>query len=257
MTRIAKKTRLVKRQKAKKQPVSPTRYTIRKDSLERRYAIEKRTGQRVSLYKAEKERKKRREAQKAIPRYKTPKLRKPTIQRSRAAKKGWATRKAKAQARSDAAKRGWDKRRLQTKGKARGWDVLSPKDSPSIITTVLKTVPLPPGVSLISLEEAREKVEVAGRISDRYPLYPKVEATARLAFIDLQREILGQIPPYTPRKFDRLHGKGEAQRIRWEEFGQARDIGDIDYIIERLLESEENDYTARELYTLYFSPEVA
>ena len=66
MVRIAKKSKSVKRvkplktvaksKKAIHSKLAPPRYTIRKDSLDRRYAIDKRTGQRVSVYVAEKER---------------------------------------------------------------------------------------------------------------------------------------------------------------------------------------------------------
>ena len=62
MSSIAKKPRNVKRAKTSKTSSKPPRYTIRKDSLDRRYAIDKRTGKRIPIVKAEKERERRRKA---------------------------------------------------------------------------------------------------------------------------------------------------------------------------------------------------
>jgi len=74
MVRIAKKSRSVKGVKGQNKPKSPPRYTIRKDSLDRRYAIDKRTGRRVSVLVADAERAKRKKtAQKTKPSQRTTK----------------------------------------------------------------------------------------------------------------------------------------------------------------------------------------
>jgi len=250
MTRIAKKSRVVKRRKAAKPP-SPPRYTIRKDSLDRRYAVDKRTGQRVSLYKAEKERAKRRKAAKptpTIPRYKTPKVAKPSRKRSLAAKKGWKTRKALAAKKSLAAKKGWETRKAR--------EPIAPLPTEVVPISFLTPPerlppPIPPGVRMVPLYE---------NIRDRMARYPKVREAAEDAFTRLQIEAWN-------KRGDSLAGKPIPHKLTREERIQSniRDIiaeritdpGDIDRVLEQLYDELDEEFTMRELYTLYFSPDVA
>jgi hypothetical protein len=246
MTRIAKKAGSVKRRTAAKPVKLPSpRYTIRKDSLERRYAVDKRTGQRVSLYKAEKEREQRRKAAKlakAIPQHKAPKAAKT---RSLAAKKGWQTRRAKAIARSDAAKKGWATRRR----------AIGPAPVELVPISFLTPPerlppPLPPGILLPLHEDIR----------DRMARYPKVKEAVEDAFTRLQIEAWN-------KRGDRLAGKPIPHKMTREERieGNIRDLiaeritdpGDIDRVLEQLYIELDEEFTMRELYTLYFSPDVA
>lgn len=245
MTRIAKKSRVVKRRKGLKPP-SPPRYTIRTDSLDRRYAVDKRTGRRVSLYKAEKERTQRRKAAKptpTIPRYKTPKAAKSAKRRSIAAKKGWETRKARSLVRSEAAKRGWAKR----KGIPAPIEVV-----PISVLTPPERLPpeLPPGIRMVSLYES---------VKDRAARYPKVKQAVKDAFTRLQIEAWN-------KRGDMLAGKKPAKLTREERIKsnirdiiaeRIRDEEDIDRVLDQLWDELDQEFTMRELYTLYFSPEVA
>lgn len=243
MTRIAKKSRVVKRRKKAKPSPTPLRFTIRKDSLDRRYAIDKRTGQRVSLQKAEKERKQRRKAAQPIPRYKPPKLRKPAKSRSLAAKKGWATRKARAKARSEAAKKGWAKRKATV--------YIPPVEDIVPISTL--TPPeeklVPKGVMMVSLTG----------VADRMAFYPNVKRAVEFAFAELQLEAWR-------KRAEMLEGKHPPKLTKEEQIqSNIRDLiaerianpADIDRVVAELYEELDEEFTVRELYTLYFSPEVA
>jgi hypothetical protein len=254
MTRIAKKKTIVKRQTKAKAVKIALRYVIRKDSLDRRYAVNKATGQRVSLYRAEQERKEHRQALKLqkpvkrpknIPRNKIIKPRKVTgkakkpSKRNLAAKKGWATRKAKALARSEAAKKGWETRR-----KAR--EIVP-------ISTLTPPETLPPELEvpyyLVPLESLRE----------RMALYPNVKRAAEDAFTRLQLEA------WTKRA-NLLEGKPSPKMTR-DELLQSnirdliaeriRDPGDADRVLTQLCIQFNGEWPLRELYHLYFSPDVA
>ena len=72
---------------------------------------------------------------------------------------------------------------------------------------------------------------------------------------DQWKEGIQESTYYTPR-FDRLYGEGHGAHVRHDILAHARDLEDIDQLIEMLDSDEDNDYVARELYTLYFSPEV-
>lgn len=245
MTRIAKKSRVVKRRKRAKPP-SPPRYTIRKDSLDRRYAVDKRTGQRVSLYKAEKERIQRRKTAKPTPTILRNKVTKPNRKKSLAAKKGWETRKTQALARSEAAKKGWAKRKkaiAPSPVELVPFSFLTPPE--------LLPLPIPPGVRMVPLYE---------NIRDRMARYPKLREAAEDAFLRLQIEAWN-------KQGDRLAGKPIPHKLTREERIQSniRDIiaeritdpGDIDRVLEQLYDELDEEFTMRELYTLYFSPDVA
>lgn len=248
MTRIAKKSRVVKRRKVQK-PSSPPRYTIRKDSLDRRYAVDKRTGQRVSLYKAEKERVQRRKAVKptpTIPRHKPSKVAKPSKKRSLAAKKAWQTRKAQAAARSEAARKGWAKRKKAIAPSPVELVPISVLTPPELLPP-----PIPPSIRMVPLVE---------NIRDRMARYPKVKEAAEDAFTRLQIEAWN-------KRGDRLAGKPIPHKMTREERieGNIRDIiaeritdpGDIDRVLEQLYDEFDEEFTMRELYSLYFSPDVA
>lgn len=239
MAKIAKKTRSVKGQKQAK-PLPAPRFAIRKDSLNRRYAVEKRTGKRVSVVRAEKERKKRRKAvakpvvpKPSIPRNIPKKAKKPKKTRSEAAKRGWETRRKKVAA-----------EKVVQLRPIREEDIL------------------PIGVTMVPLHDSKPRV--VERVRERAERYPKVRDAANLAWLKLQAEgyaravalAEGSKPtPYVNARFDAEHGNGDAERIRFEEFAMAHGLEDIDDIIDRL--TEDGEYTARELYSLYFSPEVA
>ena len=110
------------------------------------------------------------------------------------------------------------------------------------------------------------KMHVIGGVADRAEVYPKVQKAADRAWINLQVEAFAQQraigagqepePIITPR-FDRLYGDGHGAHVRFNYYARATDLADIDQMVEVLAEDADNDYEARELYTLYFSPEVA
>lgn len=253
MTRIAKKRRSVKRRTAAKPAKTrlstEPRYTIRKDSLDRRYAVDKRTGQRVSLYKAEKERVQRRKATKPpkpILRHKMPKATRPSKKRSLAAKKGWETRKKRALARSEAAKKGWAKRKKTV-------DISPVELVPISFLTPPERLPppLPPGIHMVSLYEG---------IRDRMARYPKVKEAAEDAFTRLQIEawnkrgqgLIGKPIPHKLTREERIQSN-----IRDLIAERITDPGDIDRVVEQLYQEFDEEFTIRELYSLYFSPDVA
>jgi hypothetical protein len=259
MTRIAKKSRVVKGKKKKKplqtkvkkvskKPSNPPRYTIRKDSLDRRYAIDKRTGKRVSVLKADNERIQRRKASaKTVPVFRriTPpkqsKTKSQHLKRSRAAKKGWETRRAKVTPKPTPI--------------LEPIEVFLAKPRPSTFAELGPLGPLiPEGM----------KVHDLGGIADRSEVYPNVKIAADFSWINLQVEAFARDralhegrepePIITPR-FDRLYGKGHGAHIRFDYYARAENLEDIDQMVETL--NEQDDYDVRELYTLYFSPEIA
>lgn len=237
--RIAKKARSVKRQK-RAEPLPPPRYTIRKDALDRRYAIDKRNGRRVPLAKAEKERVKRRQVAKPIPRHTPPKAKKPSKTRSIAAKKAWVVRKERSQARSLAAKRGWEKRKKLPPVELVTVESLAPVELPSLI---------PEGITLVPLGDMRAKARHS----------PKVRKNLDYAFARIQRDTWEKIerklrgkPSPKLTQEDRI--KGNIRDLMAE---RLRDADDIERVVQELYESFGRDYSVRELYEIYFSPEVA
>lgn len=263
MARIAKKSRSVKGvnkpkpsrtepRKPGKKPGTP-RYTIRKDSLDRRYAIDKRTGKRVSVFKATQERVRRRKAaSKAVKvqRREIPKGVFRGIQRKKPSKVKVTKKK-----RSEAAKRGWETRRARI--------IPLPPPSPPI---VFEGRPSTFSEFVGPLIPQGMKMRILDGIAERAEAYPNVARVADLSWINLQVEAFaqdraiheGREPPVisTPR-FDRLYGKGQGAHVRFNYYARAADLDDIDQIIHVLEEMEDNDYSLRELYTLYFSPELA
>lgn len=236
MGRIAKKPRSVKRQKAQK---APPRYTIRKDALGRRYAIDKRNGKRVSLSKADNERAKRRQASKEVFR---------GIRELKPLKPQKA--KTQKQKRSEAAKKGWETRRKREK--------------PPITERTLKRLGREVGAFIIP---EGMRMHIVGGIADRSEIYPKVKIAADLAYAEIQSEFYNRqlavlrgkkVPPPTTEtpKFDKHHGAGMGQLVR-DHLAGAMDLADIDQLIEQMAEDPDYDFDTRELYTLYFSPQVA
>lgn len=230
---------LTEPKKAKKKPSQP-RYTLKKDSLGRRYAIDKRTGRRVSVSTADKERKQRRKAAVKAKelfrgitppkRPKQPKRRVTKKTRSQSAKKGWETRR----------KRETQKEHLAPLGLGRE-------------------------IGAFAIPE-NMRVLILNGVADRAESYPKIKAAADLAFSKLQidfhiRQVAlleDQTPPEptpTPR-FDRMYGAGMGQLVR-DRLAGAMDLQDIDQLVEELADDPDYDFTTRELYTLYFSPEAA
>src|SRR3972149_10078611 len=269
MTRITKKPRPVKSLRpakaAARKPVKkskgavekqkPLRFTIKKDSLGRRYALDKRTGKRATLSKAKKERASRK---KVVATFRGI----TTKDRSKAAKRGWETRRHKE--RSQAAKRGWEKRRKKVIA-----DAVIGKPPTSIeLHKRLWGPERPPSFAEQEgafIPEGMRMRELGG-VADRSELAPKVKTAADIAWINVQVDALRQRQAleqgikestmYTPR-FDHLYGEGHGVHVRYDLFAPARDLEDRDQIIDYLDQDEDNDYVARELYTLYFSPEVA
>lgn len=249
MARIAKKARSVKQQKTAKQP---PRYTIRKDSLDRRYAIDKRTGKRVSLSKAEKERAKRRKSiAEVFHGIKLPKLPKPAKPSKKPAKPAKKPAKPSKKSRSEAAKKGWEtRRRNEVPDSVRRRQLIE-------IGRQVGAFAIPEGM----------RMHIVGGIADRSEQFPKVKIWSDYAFARLQNDFYsrrvaifeGQLPPpgiITTPKFDRKFGPGMGQMIR-DKLAGARDLADIDQLIEDMAEDPDFGISSRELYTLYFSPEVA
>jgi hypothetical protein len=242
MKSIANKRKKVKGKKGQKPVQTPPRYTLKKDSLGRRYAIDKRTGQRVSVSKAEKERvqrKKAREVFRGITVHKQPKKQRVTTsrqKRSEAAKKGWETRRRKAAL------------------------PIAPLESER-----QRILELGERIGAFAIPEGM-RMRVAGGIADRAEIYPLVENAATEAMAKLQidfhtRQLAAlqkrPIPsPTATPNFDAKYGFGKGAYIR-DLLAGARDLQDIDQMIEAMAEDPEYDVSARELYTLYFSPEVA
>jgi hypothetical protein len=238
---IAKKTRPVKGKKPQK-TVSAPRYTIRKDSLGRRYAIDKRTGQRVPTSKADKERNKRRKV--------AAKVRKELVFRGIPKVKVTRTKRQstkKSRQRSEAAKKGWETRRRR-------------------LGMVVEPIPFAQALGIPSLYPEGMSMRVLGGIADRSERYEKVKLSADISWYQIQQDAYAKLietarglktPPRPTPKFDRMFGERLGDMIRTHLFAQARSLEDIDAIVEQLAEDPDNDYTTRELYTLYFSPEVA
>ena len=254
MGRIAKKPRSVKGQKAGK---PAPRYAIRKDSLGRRYAIDKRTGKRASVSKAEKERERRKKAAqqfrgikpKKAP--KPPKAVKPTKpKRPKAPKK--TPKKAKAKKQPILT-------RAEKVAKALA-DVASGKRTREEIHESELPTPQPIVTQLGALIPEGMRMRVAGGLVDRVEQYPKVQFAAEEAWKKLQRDSyghsVGEGPTMEGSQFDRDHGKGMADYIRYEVFARARDLQDIEQLVEDIVDTDD-DYSSRELYTLFFSPDVA
>lgn len=224
MKRIAQKPRVVKR-RSKQKPsrntsVSRGRYTIRKDSLNRQYAIDNLTGRRVSVQKAEKARKPR----KLIPRHIPPKPRKKAVVK---------------RSRSNAAKKGWETRRKRVAIQA------AATISPIILTPLVPPVP----VSALPLRELYEPM------ADRMERFPKVKRAAEYAFAKGQQEewerralMLEGTPPPMPQGKTWIRMLIE-QRIQY--------AADIDRVVEELYEEFEHEHSYRELYEIHFSPEAS
>jgi hypothetical protein len=250
MGRIAKKPRSVKGQKAGK---PAPRYAIRKDSLDRRYAIDKRTGKRVAVYKAEKERQKRKKAAQQFRGIKPEKAPKPPkaskAKRSAAAKKGWETRKAKQPL-----------TKAEKKAKLRA-DILSGRRKPEDVSESELPTPEPIAGLLGTLIPEGMRTRKLDGLIDRMEIFPKVQAAAEHAWGILQRDNYGhrfgdEAPTMVNSQFDKDHGKGKGDYIRYEVLARARDIQDVEQIIENIVDTDD-DYSSRELYTLFFSPDVA
>jgi hypothetical protein len=252
MGRIPKKPRSVKGQKAGK---PAPRYTIRKDSLNRRYAIDKRTGRRVSVSKAEKEREKRKKAAKQFRGIKPQKAAKPLKpakttkkKRAEAAKKGWETRKAKQLP-----------TKAERKAKLRA-DLLSGKRKPEDVTDSERPTPEPIVNLLGALIPEGMRMRTLDGLIDRMEIFPKVDAAAKHAWNLLQHHSyghsVGEGPTMIHSQFDRDHGKGMGDYIRYEILARARDIQDVEQLVEHIVDTDD-DYSSRELYTLFFSPDVA
>ena len=245
MVRIAKKSRSVKGVKGQNKPKSPPRYTIRKDSLGRRYAIDKRTGRRVSVYVAEKER--------ATRKKKTAQLfhgiLQPTKRKSTRKK---AVSSSQRKKRSEAAKKGWETRRQK----------LTPPPSAPILFEGR-----PPSFAELIGPFIPEgmRMHVVGGVADRSAIYPKVARAADFSWINLQVDAFarqralaaGQEPEIVPTpRFDRIYGQGHGAFVR-DIYSRATNLQDIDQMVDYFENDDDYDYSSRELYTLYFSPEVA
>jgi len=248
MSRIAKKSRPVKGAKGSKGPRAeskPPRYTLRKDSLGRRYAIDKHSGKRVSVSKATKERARRRATSIAVSKPQVifhrikppqpPKVKTTKKKRSEAAKRGWETRRAKVIPLPPPSEPEFD------------W---KPPSFDELIGPLI-----PEGVIIRDFEG----------IAERAARYPKIAEMAMLAWLKLVIEInerkgaeaLGQpIPPIITPRFDRIYGKGHGEFVRSNYYAYANNLVDVDKQANLLAEDPDNDYSLRELYTLYFSPEV-
>src|SRR5262249_47479546 len=104
------------------------------------------------------------------------------------------------------------------------------------------------------------RMRVVGGLIDRIEVFPKVKEAADNAWNVLQRDSyghsIGEGPTMANSQFDRDHGKGMGDYIRYEILARARDIQDVEQLIEGILDTDD-DYSARELYTLFFSPDVA
>jgi hypothetical protein len=247
MVRIAKKFRSVKRansSKAVAKSKTPPRYTIRKDSLGRRYAIDKRTGQRVSVYVAEKERATRKKKAAQLFHGIQPPKRKSTRKK--------AVPSSQRKKRSEAAKKGWETRRQK----------LAPPPSAPILFEGR-----PPSFAELIGPFIPEgmRMHIVGGIADRSAIYPKVARAADFSWINLQVDAFarqralaaGQEPEIVPTpRFDRIYGQGHGAFVR-DIYSRATNLQDIDQMVDYFENDDDYDYSSRELYTLYFSPEVA
>lgn len=103
-------------------------------------------------------------------------------------------------------------------------------------------------------------VPLVENIRDRMARYPKVKEACEDAFTRLQIEAWN-------KHGDKLAGKPIPRKMTREERieGNIRDIiaeritdpGDIDRVLEQLYDEFDEEFTMRELYSLYFSPDVA
>jgi hypothetical protein len=254
MGRITRKPRSVKGQKTGK-PVS--RYVIRKDSLNRRYAIDKRNGKRVAVSKAEKERKKLKKAAQPFRGIKPKKAPKPPkavkVKRPAAPKKPKpAPKKPRPPKLAPVTKA--EKRRKALSDLAAGRRTIEQ------ITESERPTPVPIATQLGALIPDDRRMRVLNGVVDRMEIFPKVKEAAEGAWNRLQRDSYGSktgdTPPSQGTLFDRDHGKGMADYIRYEILARARDIQDVEQLIENIIDTDD-DYSARELYTLFFSPDVA
>jgi hypothetical protein len=247
MVRIAKKFRSVKRansSKAVAKSKTPPRYTIRKDSLGRRYAIDKRTGQRVSVYVAEKERATRKKKAAQLFHGIQPPKRKSTRKK--------AVPSSQRKKRSEAAKKGWETRRQK---------LVPPPSAPILFEG------RPPSFAELIGPFIPEgmRMHVVGGVADRSAIYPKVARAADFSWINLQVDAFarqralaaGQEPEIVPTpRFDRIYGQGHGAFVR-DIYSRATNLQDIDQMVDYFENDDDYDYSSRELYTLYFSPEVA
>jgi hypothetical protein len=215
MKRIAHKSRKVKGGKGAK------RYVIRKDSLDRQYAIDKLTGRRVSIQKAKKELKPR----KLIPRHIPPKPRK-TLKKV-------IQRKPVSRKRSEAAKKGWETRRKRA------------------VTPLVLTPPVPP----VPISALPQLVQLYEPMADRMARFPNVKRAAEYAFAKGQQEewerralMLEGAPPPLPT------GKAYIRMLIEQ---RIQDAADIDRVVEEIYEEFDHEHSLRELYEIHFSPEVA
>jgi hypothetical protein len=246
MKSIAKKSKVVKVKKGHKPPQTPPRYTLKKDSLGRRYAIDKRTSRRVPVFKATKEREQRKKAKEAEKSF-----RGITPPRKQKAKLANAIREK----RSEAARKGWDTRRKR--------EALA---LPELELSEERIVEIGEQLGVFSIPREL-RMRVLGGIADRADLYPNIKRAANDAFTKLRFDQLGReiakiegrpvpLPIPTP-KFDRMFGIGLGQVVR-DRLASCRDVQDVDQILDRMADDPEfQNIPARELYTLYFSPEVA
>lgn len=246
MRRVAKKTKKVKGQKAPKS----LRYTLRKDSLNRRYAIDKRTGKRVSVSKAVKEREKRKKA--------------PSVFRGIEPKKKPVAVKRQTKSKVSRPKPGKKKETRRSKAKPASIPpeppsrpgFSKPKKGFEAFGEFAGLPLIPPDMRMV----------VLGGIADRAQRYPKVQEAASRAWVRMQADAYtraeqlakGEQPvPFQAKLFDSKHGVGAADMVRFQYFARAMDIQDIDQIVDELSNDEDENYSARELYSLYFSPDVA
>ena len=250
----------------------PPRYTIRKDSLDRRYAIDKRSGKRVPLSKAEDERKKRRKQATLFYGITPVKKPKKVEQPKKVKPKKVKQQKLKAAPRS-IKKGGWRPHPVAIPKQPRGWRPHPVYIAPlQPITPVLTKITEYTQEDVLAMGEAigaftipkDERYVVAGGIGERSLIYPKVKEKADDALVDVQFDLLNRrkaeregrpVPPAVPTsKFDSKFGPGRGQAIR-DYVAGARDLFDVDQILEQMTEWPDFDIPLRELYTLYFSPE--
>lgn len=106
---------------------------------------------------------------------------------------------------------------------------------------------------------------ILGGIAERAERFPKVKEASEAAWEQLQLDSYtrrigrrqGQKPIGAEPPKDFRDRKAMGDFIRYEVYTRALEIADIDNLVEELLDEDYHDFSARELYTLYFSPEVA
>ena len=288
MGRIAKKSRGVNPSKGDKAAKKPLRYTIRKDSLDRRYAIDKRTGKRVSLSKAEDERKKHK---KSIPVFRgirrlgvvgepqpsraVKKTKKKVVQpkvTKKVVRKRAAPKKQVIRRRVPSVKKIFETARVGWKSHPIVWvkpiEKVIPFPEPPPPSAPITFEGLPPTLAELNgpYIPDEDRIHIVGGIADRSEKYPKVKWVADYSWINLQVEGFArdkalfegkEIPQIVTPRFDRMYGAGAGEFVR-SRYALARDLQDIDQIAHMLESDPDNPYDSiRELYTLYFSPELA